>query len=76
MLGGGRLRGWAVEGADAKGVFDAVDALNEKADGLLYAVGDGNHSLAAAKQCWLDIRETLTPRRGRAIPPATRWWSW
>ena len=61
MLGGGRLRGWAVEGDDAKGVFAAIDALAEAADGLLYAVGDGNHSLAAAKQCWLDIREGLTP---------------
>ena len=61
MLGGGHLRGWAVEGADAKGVFDAIDALNARADGLLYAVGDGNHSLAAARQCWLDLRETLTP---------------
>lgn len=68
MLGGGRLRGWAVEGADAAGVFEAVDALNEKAEGLLYAVGDGNHSLAAAKQCWLDIQKTLTPGQRAAHP--------
>ena len=61
MLGGGHLRGWAVEGADARGVFDAIDALNAKADGLLYAVGDGNHSLAAARQCWLDLRDALSP---------------
>lgn len=61
MLGGGHLRGWAVEGEDTRGVFDAIDALNEKAGGLLYAVGDGNHSLAAARQCWLDIRKDLTP---------------
>ena len=69
MLGGGHLRGWAVEGAEAKGVFDAIDALNAQADGLLYAVGDGNHSLAAAKQCWLDIQRTLTPGQ-RATHPA------
>jgi len=69
MLGGGHLRGWAVEGADVKGVFDAIDALNAKADGLLYAVGDGNHSLAAARKCWLDLRDTLTPE-ARANHPA------
>ena len=69
MLGGGRLRGWAVEGADTRGVFDAIDALNARAEGLLYAVGDGNHSLAAAKQCWLDIQKTLTPEQ-RACHPA------
>ena len=61
MLGGGHLRGWAVEGEDAQAVFKAVDALNARADGLLYAVGDGNHSLAAAKQCWTELRPTLTP---------------
>ena len=61
MLGGGHLRGWAVEGEAVKGVFDAIDALNAKADGLLYAVGDGNHSLAAARKCWLELRDSLTP---------------
>ena len=57
------------EGADAKGVFDAIDALNARADGLLYAVGDGNHSLAAARQCWLDIKGGLTQAQ-RANHPA------
>ena len=60
MLGGGHLRGWAVEGADTEGVFAAVDALNARSDGLLYAVGDGNHSLAAAKCCWQELAPTLS----------------
>ena len=68
MLGGGRLRGWAVEGVDARGVLDAVDALAAKAEGLLYAVGDGNHSLAAAKRCWEDIAPTLTPEQRQSHP--------
>lgn len=68
MLGGGHLRGWAVEGADARDVFAAIDALATRSEGLLYAVGDGNHSLAAAKQCWLDIRETLTPEQRENHP--------
>lgn len=71
MQGGGRLRGWAVEGGDAQAVLSAIDALNARADGLLFAVGDGNHSLAAAKQCWLELRETLSPEE-RAAHPA-RW---
>ena len=68
MLDGGHLRGWAVEGADTQGVFSAIDALNARADGLLYAVGDGNHSLAAARRCWLDIREGLTEDERRTHP--------
>lgn len=60
MLGGGHLRGWAVEDEDADAVFAAVDALAQRCGGLLYAVGDGNHSLAAAKQCWMRLRETLS----------------
>ena len=68
MLGGGHLRGWAVESGDVKGVYDALDALNAGADGLLYAVGDGNHSLAAARRCWLDIRDALPPGQRRCHP--------
>ena len=69
MLGGGHLRGWAVENTDAETVFAAVEKLSKGCDGLLYAVGDGNHSLAAARQCWLDVREKLTEAE-RATHPA------
>ena len=69
MLGGGHLRGWAVEGGDVRGAFDAIDALCANSDGLLYAVGDGNHSLAAARQCWLNLRDTL-PAGARESHPA------
>jgi len=68
MLDGGHLRGWAVEGGDTEGVFAAVDALGRQADGLLYAVGDGNHSLAAARQCWLNLREGLSPEARERHP--------
>lgn len=60
MLDGGHVRGWAVEDADADGVFAAVEKLAAHCGGLLYAVGDGNHSLAAAKMCWNRIRDALT----------------
>ena len=68
MLGGGHLRGWAVEGDDLKPVFAAIDALNAGSDGLLYAVGEGNHSLAAARQCWLNVQKDLTPEQRETHP--------
>lgn len=39
--------------------------------GFLYAVGDGNHSLAAAKQCWMDVRDSLTLAQFESHP--ARW---
>ena len=68
MLGGGRIRGWAVEGGDARALLEAAEALNAHAGGLLYAVGDGNHSLAAAKQCWLELRDQLSPAERETHP--------
>lgn len=69
MQHGGHVLGWAVEGRLVDEVHGAVEALREKCNGLLYAVGDGNHSLAAARQCWLDIRDKLSPT-SRLVHPA------
>lgn len=70
MEGGGRLRGWRVDGEREKQqVASALDALRSACGGLLYAVGDGNHSLATARQCWLNLRDTLPPE-ARAGHPA------
>lgn len=59
MGGGGHLRGALVNADSAQLVTAALDKLYEKAlsdskDGnvLLYAMGDGNHSLATAKECY------------------------
>ena len=60
MMGGGHIQGWALENGRALRVFEALARLNERSGGLLYAVGDGNHSLAAAKQCWEDIKGSLS----------------
>ena len=53
MLGGGHIKGWAIRGDEAfKRIADCLEELKAQAeDGMLYAVGDGNHSLAAAKKC-------------------------
>ncbi|MBQ3078896.1 MAG: DUF1015 domain-containing protein [Clostridia bacterium] len=68
MLGGGHLRGWKVTKAAEEIIENAVYALYSRADGFLYAVGDGNHSLATAKACWENIKKTLTPEEIEAHP--------
>ncbi len=65
MEGGGRIRGWLVADEDAR-AFDAALTeycahVAEKYEGLpgvpmVFAVGDGNHSLATAKSCWEELK--------------------
>ena len=59
MLDGGHIRGWALDDIAMEAAQAALSKLYDDSDGLLFAVGDGNHSLATARQCWLDIREGL-----------------
>lgn len=66
MEGGGRIRGWQVAGAEADRVLAAMEALEGPAK---LVVGDGNHSLAAAKASWELLRETL-PEAERKDHPA------
>lgn len=53
MLGGGHIRGWLIDEAEQRRILSALAALAEESgsedDRLLFAVGDGNHSLATAK---------------------------
>lgn len=73
MRGGGHLRGWAVDSPEDKAaVFQALAALRmqqTQQGAPLFAVGDGNHSLAAAKACWEALKKTLTPAQA-AVHPA------
>ena len=63
MEGGGHIRGYRLSDAQLGAVADALtglcadEAMQKKygvsgAQPLLFAVGDGNHSLATAKACW------------------------
>lgn len=52
MAGGGHIRGWLLQGEDAAAFSNAVAAYEAQAGAVKYAVGDGNHSLAAAKACY------------------------
>lgn len=58
MQGGGHIRGYAIEGEAAKQVTAAFAKKQEQSGGFLFAVGDGNHSLATAKTCWENIRKS------------------
>ncbi|MCL1854223.1 MAG: DUF1015 domain-containing protein [Clostridia bacterium] len=67
MMGGGHTAGFGVTSSgDKAGVMDALRRLASECNGqnpLIYAVGDGNHSLAAAKSWWETLRPTLTPKQ-------------
>lgn len=59
MCGGGRVKGTYVTNAEQ--VINAFDSLaKNSANGLLFAVGDGNHSLATAKTCWEKLKPALS----------------
>lgn len=68
MLGGGRIMGWAVEGEALEGVHAALENLYRASEDFLYAVGDGNHSLATAKAAWEEIRGRLSPSEQASHP--------
>ena len=58
MQGGGHIRGYAIEGEAAKQLTEAFAAKQNSCGGFLFAVGDGNHSLATAKTCWENIKKS------------------
>ncbi len=66
MEGGGRIAGYAVRGEEAARVTSAIDALGQRAVQLV--IGDGNHSLAAAKEIWRSVKETLSPDQWEGHP--------
>ena len=52
MCGGGHIRGFAPDKAAAEALEKHTEELLRKNGGdMLFVVGDGNHSLAAAKEC-------------------------
>ncbi len=65
MCNGGSITGWGLSSeSELAGVTEAVSKIAEKnraADGstFLFAVGDGNHSLATAKAVWDEYKAEL-----------------
>lgn len=72
MLDGGRLSGRRVDNpALLDGVASALEALRDRGQGFLFAVGDGNHSLAAAREYWIRMSSGLSPAQRETHP--ARW---
>ena len=73
---GGHVTGYKI--TDTKSVMESFEKLLDPnylqetfgtSDKILFAVGDGNHSLATAKAHWLRVKQKLTPEQ-RANHPA------
>ena len=79
MQGGGHIRAFRVTDAQCDAVADSLLALTDSEEmeakygvsdvaPLLFAVGDGNHSLATAKACYEEQKKGLTEEETRALP--------
>ena len=79
MLGGGHVKGWRLTDSQMGRVANALSALKSPeamadkygmADSapLLFAVGDGNHSLATAKACYENLKKVTPPERWASLP--------
>ena len=80
MMKGGHLKGWLLNNSQIDALADALENLStteamEQKYGLkgvaplLFAVGDGNHSLATAKTCYENLKK-VTPQEQWADLPA------
>ncbi len=63
MQGGGHITGWLIDGEEARKLEARLEAYCQKkaqefngVDPVLFLVGDGNHSLATAKQCYEELK--------------------
>ncbi len=71
MLGSGHIRGtFVADGTPiAESIVNGLNTLKARnADGLLFLVGDGNHSLASAKAHWENIRAGLSDEEKKTHP--------
>ncbi len=75
----GRISGWILNEEQKERVKRKLERLSqtERFEGnynahgmapLIYAVGDGNHSLATAKACWEEIKQTLPEEKWERHP--------
>ena len=76
MQGGGHISGWLVSDNEALqsalSSLSVPEMLTEKygnADApIIFAMGDGNHSIAAAKQHWENVKKALSPEMLESCP--------
>lgn len=66
-MGGGHIKGYFVPESDARSAAQAFSALADD-DGVVFMVGDGNHSLATAKASWEKIKAGLSEEEQKDHP--------
>jgi len=66
MQGSGRIAGYKLGEKNISFVKTALESF--ETDGFLFAVGDGNHSLATAKEYWETVKKTLPPSEASRHP--------
>lgn len=70
MQASGSIRGFSLNKSAAEKLENALDNLPVR-DNLLFAVGDGNHSLATAKACYEELKKTMSKEEAANHP--ARW---
>ena len=79
MKNGGHLKGYLVDEVVKQEILGEIEKLGDKAafeekynvkdkGVLMFAAGDGNHSLATAKSCWEEIKKTLSDKEKENHP--------
>ena len=72
MQGGGHVKGWLLTEGQMERTAQAIRERQEwtarERDGLLFLVGDGNHSLAAAKECYERRKGLTNPEQWPDLP--------
>ncbi len=78
MAGGGHVKGYFIDEEDFDGINSALDRLSTReemrnkygldAAPLLFAMGDGNHSLASAKSLYEEIKAEIGEEAAKSHP--------
>lgn len=79
MKNSGHITGYIVTKDSKKNILSAIETLSDKdafeakygvkdKGVLMFAAGDGNHSLATAKTCWEEIKKDLSPSERETHP--------
>lgn len=76
---GGHIKGYLLDDAAKDSVLSGLNKLEDRKEFekkygakdkevLVIAVGDGNHSLATAKACWEELKQSLSPEQQKSHP--------
>lgn len=67
-MDGGHAEGYLISGSEFTPLIESYAKRKRKEGKFLFAVGDGNHSLATALTCWQKIKPTLSEEERKTHP--------